>query len=523
MFEDLTAVVARTALVVRVEWNDLHGVDNAARSASLLRREIRARDGKAQAFWAEITQAPAGVDELDPSFQSVLGLRSDGPSGSPWSAVALRATRAVVDAALADSRLVGRRRDEARLRPVVKDVDLMLFPLAAGALVLHIDWVSQAGERVSVTELINSLSHARHVHKSDYGWAFDRAVGNSQWLQLSGPLLEARPGCGAATLADIADWLLVSAEESPHEPPRRVGPSRNAFHQTAVVLDATTPPEHLDDLLFVLRRGARADNVAPPAGTGPDRVLATRGNRRIGLSREGCVQVSWLDPAANTEFERNQAPQRFGSGVYFYLMLHAQAERATLARLAADAQGPARSLTDIHAVVDQRDALFELARESARYSLALVGDDCGGTSDYAWFFREVRDVLGTGPQLAEVRAEIASLFELVEAAQSQREADAQAKIAALGGAAVPFGIVTGVLGVNGPPGSNAAQWWGLLAGGLVFSTLGWLAAWRWWIRRAGPLRGIIDPQRMARRASLGTLPQHGAKTLESKRQLDRVD
>ncbi len=479
----LQVTAARTALILRLDWSpDGAGPveSNRARADGLCARTFPTRPGAAKPVWEPHEDTPFGIDELDPMFRAVIG--NDGRD-SPWRAVWLRAARHVTDGILGDAEVVDAA-GKVRFRgPRIENVDLALFPLATGALVFHLDWRAAGGASLTVAELVERLAAICRIRGGSRGWRFGTRPSEAQLAHLPARLRGAFGDGAGAALAELADWLLLQARDPVDAPPLRTGTTRHAVHQTALVTGEAPSPAELDRALFHLRR-AVPETHQPPPEPGADRVLATAGNRRIAISRDGCVHLAW--PAGSRwnegSFDTDDLPRRFAAGVYLRLALHTLAERRTLATLSEEAQGRGAYLDDIESVAARREDLFELARRAAQYSLSMVGDDPGGRAQYAAFFGAVREVLGIPAQLAEVRAKVSELFELVETAQQWREADFQAKIAGLGAYAVPFGILCGLLGINPPPGFGLGAWLALVGGTTVASGVIALTV-RGWVRR----------------------------------------
>lgn len=465
------ATLARTTLVVPVTFAEASPGGSAGRAEALARRTFPTRG---------LTEAPApmwhpkspperleNLDHLAPAFQLVLGAGA-GPSGAyPWTPRWLRLNDPMIDGLLADARPNGGR---AAPVPRLRRVDLHLYPLDVGLFSLLFDWpgdVDPGAVRDALPALV-SLRDRQH------GWRFGPAEGPrpEQLARLPEALRGAHLPDARVPLATLLDWLLDPDATDP--PPRVEG--RRAFAHTSLFLAERPSDAELHALLYGLRRAADA-RQPPPAEPSPrEAVIALRANRVATLAREGAALVGWpqagTDPAFEQAFFRKRA-----HALYLHLLLHAHAEQATLGRLARDAAVEAGGLGSPDTVAQRRDHLFDLARRMTTYTLSMVGDDPGGTTDYGTWFRAAREALGIPATLAEVRAEVRELFELVEAAyereQQRSAAEAGRREEAFHRAVTVFGttigaagLATGIFGVNLPfpwPGTGALAWTGWLA------------------------------------------------------------
>jgi hypothetical protein len=216
-----------------------------------------------------------------------------------------------------------------------------------------------------------------------------------------------------------------------------------------------------------------------------------RGNRILVASHEGVLSMSWphqdcLDPSES--FEVRTWPDVY-EGLMLALHLLARAERASLARLARDAsltlaevkfaresgeeptEESRESRRERHNRQDEQDQkdierVLSLVRRSTRLAIQLVGDDCGGLTEYRQFYRSVRRVLGTANLVGEVRTEIRELYDLASIMQQRirtrntveqtrlermsNELDRafQQRFSQLSIIAVSFAIVSGLFGMN---------------------------------------------------------------------------
>lgn len=487
----LDVAVAKTALIIPFLFSeDDDGLRAPAeRCASLLARQLVDLKGKTLPFWKRITDRTRQIDELEPAFRSLL---SAGARGTGWSIEHLRMPPVTRERFFKRARLATGDGDDFAVWAddfTIESVDLVLFPLDVAALVLRVDW--QPKDRLDLDAVAARLDATRHFQQEKIAWSFGQlpvdkpdlpekareamalgAATRRAWFEeVAGPELAAALDGGARTSMEaVARWLVVGSEGAGI----RFASARYIRHQTSIAL-ADEPPDKrtVDRALFHTSRAA-TQRYAAPEDSGPDVVLAPRANRRLALSREGTVSLSWplkdTDPdeaAANTAFEHKDWSLRFvgGStlGIYLLLCLLVRAQHLALQRLATRSLATAEKLSDREALKDpkKREGLVDLARLVAQYSLTVASGDCGGVTEYSLFFRGLRQVLGIEHQLRETREGVTGLLELVdtevERDKSDRDRDKgdrdrrfQGFATELGIIAVAFATVSGVMGANVP-------------------------------------------------------------------------
>lgn len=412
-----TCISAKTSLIVPFE-GPAESPDGDL-EAVLRRRAVGTRDGRdGETFWRERkveVRAPQ-IDELAPATRLLLG-RTTGGEDSPW------AVRRLELAAVVRDRLFGHRVQlvgpGVEWDVCVEAVELITYPLGGGAVVLDLDW---GVTPLALPELADRISMAHRLgdEREDRAacWRLGRpdarplAAPLAVWM---GPTLAAALGPDRAPvrLREIVVWLL--GEHGPAIPPTRF-----ALHQTAARLDGPPDGGALRADLWRLRRAYDGAHVAPLDDDDPQ--LCPRGNRWIGVAREGATSVSWTVAGAAEDFEALEWPLRF-TGIYLALHVHALAERAALQHLAReavrrldDADVDALSLEELR---ERRGGLRRLAARMVQYTVAISFDDCGGSTDYVRFFAACRRVHGIQAQRAELRKEIEELLGLVD--QQTRE------------------------------------------------------------------------------------------------------
>lgn len=484
-----TPIVAKSALIVPFLFasDATDDLPPAARARALTARGVTDRKGKDLPFWSVVTGRSKQILELDPAFRSLFSVRTDRLRLGGWTIEHLRMPPTTMERFFGHARLARDNSGEIEVWAEdfrIEAIDLVLFPLDVATLVIRIDWL--AGGPIDLDAIAARLDATRHFRAEQLAWSFGRlpedkpelpakareaaargAAARRAWFEeIAGPQLGAALDGGARTgLDELARWLVAAAPEDQCR--IEFASARYTRHQTALAVDSAFPDEQtLSRALFHTRRAATARYVAPE-GLGPDVVLSPRANRRIALSREGTVSISWPpagvseeETAANVAFERDDWPLRFvgGStlGIYLLLCLHVRGQHVALQRLAerslrtAEALGSHESLED----EDRRGELVELARAVAQYSLTVASGDCGGVTEYSLFFRGMRGVLGVEHLLTETRAGVTDLLELVdtvlERSKADRDRQFQTFATELGIVAVAFATVGGIMGANVP-------------------------------------------------------------------------
>lgn len=403
----------------------------AARLAS--RERVRSNGREVDPLWEETTPrllAPQ-LPELNPAVRALLG-DPEVPGDEGWRCRWLALSEPAKQALFRHLTLV--YPDEARARVGVLGVEVVLFPLGSGALVLRLDWTCGGRRVLDAQALRQGLAVARQLDGRG-GWTLGRSGPEEEaprplseaYASFLGDDLVASLSLGqAVSLREVARWLLRQPPTPDGEPAADDGGSRFAWHHTAAVLEERPSPEDERALLFHLRRGVGADQLPPEDPGTSDRVWNARANRRLGVCREGSVSLSWPDAGASPGFERDGWPRRF-QGIYLALALQVLSERVTLAGLGARASSLvvhvhasrlAHAEAEVgHAIATLRTGrrqLLSLAHDMVHYTLAISTDDCGGPSDYLAWFQACRDVHGIPGQRAELRAEVAEVLGLVE-------------------------------------------------------------------------------------------------------------
>eukprot|EP01125_Pyxidicula_operculata_P007144 TRINITY_DN242_c4_g1_i1.p1 TRINITY_DN242_c4_g1~~TRINITY_DN242_c4_g1_i1.p1 ORF type:complete len:704 (-),score=94.72 TRINITY_DN242_c4_g1_i1:119-2230(-) len=191
------------------------------------------------------------------------------------------------------------------------------------------------------------------------------------------------------------------------------------YHHTVIVVKEQMKEDELHEYLFHLRRGKGQINRPPPGkGGSVDKVIQTRCNRYIGISREGTVSISWplTQSPDDTEFSW---PKTF-QGIYRILTLHVHGERAILSELSGLTSLAGNHLeivgtgASLNVMAQERKKLLSLMVLMTRFTLQMSSDDCGGQSDHVEFFIALREVFSIKSQRKEITQELRDVYHLVE-------------------------------------------------------------------------------------------------------------
>ncbi len=467
-------VVARTCFLFPFSSEGVSAVRRLllATDAETLPREEGARLN----CWRRDSSAhPDEMSSLSPAFRQVIrGSDKAGAVGSapPWTVERWKLDDAC-RARLFDGFTKGSEEckflDQAE---GVHEVNLHLYGEMAGVLSLHVNWLPVGACDQEYERDLTSLQTIFRART-------EAANEDRKWQSRSG----ADSACGDCGIPGLEEprtllwrilWLLALPESNDVIPTRR---GALAMGHTSLLFKTQPDEETLQGCMFSFRRGGDASFLPPGRPAEGDTVVQLRANRWLASAREGSVAMGWLALRADAEFERKWFTERY-HGLYLLLAIHAHAEYVTLASLAHEATDKTRMLApthagegDAHSALSSKDLndVVELTRKMTRYTVAMVGDDPGGFTDHALFFRATRRNLGTPELLAEVRTELQELTVLVrtevERSASERDKRFQRDVTRYGVTLSVLGVVTGIGGMNIPP---CNPWW-------WFPTLGILA------------------------------------------------
>jgi hypothetical protein len=406
-----------------------------------------------------------GVRELLPHFRRLMtGHGDDGPT-PPHGLPAAWRRHVVADAFVHD--VLGRftpaaaRVDGLAVSGRITAVDCTVFPTGEGLFGLEFTWLPETTTIADLANLVPLMRRAdgnpQHRYEPFWTVAPHRGNGPDPTAGLTG----ATPD-GRLQLKDILAWLIGPAHIGEIAPT-----GLGAAHTTIVLRQPPADRRTLEPWLFHIA------HAVPPTFQPPSdvrrliEILEPRGNRLIGIAREGAVAIGWPAAAATEGAEIQWASNRF-HGVYRLLHMHVHAERMAIAGL-SDAAARFANMLDDNALLVQQHRIEQLLVNVTRYTLSLTGEDCGGNGDHVNFFAALRRVHRIPGQRDELRAEIDELRALLRAVDSRRAEEImreerdfqrrvheaneeerifQRRISTVGFFAVPLSVVLGVLGAN---------------------------------------------------------------------------
>ena len=391
--------------------------------------------------------------------------------------------------------------------------------------------------RLHVDDVLERLYYGRYIERErGCGWSFEptecpqlptdaaslddavaqndalaahlRSIGPAMWRAMYGDI---SPGHAKTPLGlgDLALWLLggeirerpwqptlLSTEVvySSTQPPHvhvdgtasrialpavraQIRSSRYAALHSVVVLEDERPKD-ADEIVWRLARGYRPHYLPPETGSDTHgnlmQRLELRGDRMVAICREGAACLAWRDPRARDAFTAGTWTHKWLS-IYLSLCLHARVERFSVGRLAAEIASFAPDLDS--AEHREPEAVHDALRRIVQYTALMTVEDAGGLTDYARVFRACRSALCTASVLAELRAQVRELFDVVVAEYALRrtriEARVQRAINVLGSAGVAVG--SGGALVNVAPFRDWDAWGFWIPFGLVGAIAGtWL-------------------------------------------------
>ncbi len=444
-------------------------------------------------LWNELLSRPAELDELFPSWRHVAHRRSkkerrtvdesvhQTPAGdsidhaitlelgdssrSKCSAPALVVKNTASARFLATGAAVSPPAPRAGYRLVpatLTSVRVTVFPSGFGVLAIQLEWIDSRGN-LRLDAVIDRVCAGRRMDGTNRtsGWLLQGeplTVQDAERLESllvnpadaqQGELLpsyldwlgEVSPAAHGdrkpVALRQLAAWLLGCDRPGVRS---TLSHSHFAEHHTVIVLRREPDGPKTNAAVFRLMHGHDATYPTPPDAPQIPGVIRPRGNRIIGIAREGSVALSWLVDGANPEFELRQWHTTF-MGVYLWLRMHAMCELAdyvdlqlkvkTIAARIDTRLGSSRIGTVVKAV--------ELAL--LRQTLFMSVPDLGGPSDFVQFFRSTRACFDVEGQAAAARIQIQDAAALLRTISEKR---VERIVFAISVLAIPAAIVQGL-------------------------------------------------------------------------------
>lgn len=323
----------------------------------------------------------------------------------------------------------------------VDSVDVTIFPLGTAVMKIFFKWIFD-GKPFSANDLYSWLffSKIRHViDGSFYGWILNyRKSINDSPTEIERKVLKKYYGkhivksmCNnySISLTALGNWLLNDPNGDMDSPLVRLGTfEKRCYHHTFVSLKRPPPQHKIAEMLFYLchAHGEKNGELHVPSldneqvGTASNQTtLQSRLNRYISVSREGSIFLSWPRKDNYRESDFVDLEWQREIKIYRILAIRALGEKSILlqlSKLSSYSGTLLKHVRDSH--VDDlnriRKRLFYFANLMTRYTLQMLNDDCGGSSEFTYYFTTIRQIFRIKEQRLELRDEIHDVLNLIE-------------------------------------------------------------------------------------------------------------
>jgi len=269
------------------------------------------------------------------------------------------------------------------------------------------------------------------------------------------------------SLKSLAHWLIaISPNEANGQLEiARTGDLRKWIHHTSVYIDKALDEEH--DLMWTREECWKLSRAVGTSRMSPIRV--SQGESRGGThlyddtlvetSVEGTCALTWKSETAT--FDRKAWAINEFHALYLILHLHIRGEEAGLQDFSYESLKLIRDLRPLtnHQSNDLEVALKRhvkklkmLILDMVYFNISFNSASSGGYSDHMSFLRELREVHSLETLREELKTNITELSDLVERLETEardaKETEFNRYLGILGAIAVPFGLVSGLLGMN---------------------------------------------------------------------------
>ena len=242
----------------------------------------------------------------------------------------------------------------------------------------------------------------------------------------------------------------------------RFGDLRRYRHHSSVYLrTSSTAEESVQEQLWRLCHAAGSTRYPPSSEHGAHSSSQYISQRHDTLwraiAREGCVAMT--HPGRGRD-QINWSIENY-HGIYLLFHLHVLIEEASLQDFSYDAlKIVERHLTlyprdGSDRLADRlrlRDSLKQLIYEMVYLNLSFNSASAGGQSEYISFLEELKESYRLGALKEELKINISELGEIVEQIEQERESARERlfdrNIAVIGSVTIPFGILSGLMGMN---------------------------------------------------------------------------
>ena len=282
-------------------------------------------------------------------------------------------------------------------------------------------------------------------------------------------------------LSDLGLWLIQFKAEVQNElkNKKRLGDLRRYIHHTSVCLKGDHPlvskhDDAVDTKLPELKRHcwrlsrAIGNKRFPPYNVGTKQGLGGSQlyeNVLVETSVEGTCALTWENQMS--EFDFDGWSDTHYHGLYLLLHLHVRGEEAGLQDFSFDSLELIRSLRPLtlaqkskgkrakreqERLKDKIKELEQLILEMVYFNLSFNSASSGGYSDHMTFLNELRQVHSIAALRQELKDNIKELGELIERIENkhrdEQEREFNRMISSFGSVAIPFGLLSGLYGMN---------------------------------------------------------------------------
>jgi hypothetical protein len=194
---------------------------------------------------------------------------------------------------------------------------------------------------------------------------------------------------------------------------------------------------------YCWRRAYPSTYLPPRDHAARDSAYAQRQNRRVSLSREGALLLTWRAEGGDESFDRGY-PRVFLER-YSIMLLHILIEEQTMRRMSQEA---VQLLREAHQGARRRQEIKTLVERMVAYNISMNMLTCSDISEYQEFYHHLRSLRLIDQQRDDLSQGIDQLYEAVETSFRVDEDDRNRWINIIGLGFLPISLVTGMFGMN---------------------------------------------------------------------------
>lgn len=333
---------------------------------------------------------------------------------------------------------------------------LNVFMGASNGFLAYTFEILKCNELDQVQEVVYGLTRARSEYELS---PFE----NPEWRDWHGELIPNVLRSGKFTLNDLTLWLTaISPKEVSGElRTYRTGDLRKWIHHTSIFLNKELFGDELAwarGECWKLARSVGKKRMYPLRVTQGDSLGSAQlyDDTLLETSVEGACAFTWKSQQG--QFERERWALNEFHAIYLILHLHIRAEEMGLQDFSYKSLSlikRLRPLTKKGVAVDLSRELKEmkgLILDMVYFNISFNSASAGGYSDHMSFLKELREVHSLEMLRDELKMNISELNELVERLETserdERERVFNRNLSLLGAIAVPFGLISGLFGMN---------------------------------------------------------------------------